>query len=55
MSQPPKKIPRLPRLYCGRILNHRGYLVQVGEAKGHEALFRCQACGWEGVRPIRPR
>jgi hypothetical protein len=54
MTQQPKKIPRLPRLYCGRILNHRGYLVEVKRLKGNQALVRCQACGWEGVVPVGP-
>jgi hypothetical protein len=52
--QPPRKIPRLPRLYCGRIRGHRGYLVQVGSVRDHKALYRCQACGWQGVLPVRP-
>ena len=52
---PPRKIPRLPRLYCGRIRNHRGYLKEIRRVSDHEALFLCQACGWEGVLPVRPR
>jgi hypothetical protein len=54
MTQPPHKIPRLPRLYCARIRNHRGYLVEVKRLQGNQALVRCQACGWEGVVPVRP-
>ena len=54
MTQEPRKIPRLPRLYCGRIRNHRGYLVEVKRINEHKALVRCQACGWEGVLPVRP-
>jgi hypothetical protein len=54
VTEQPRKIPRLPRLYCGRIRNHRGYLVEVKRVNEHEALVRCQACGWQGVVPVRP-
>jgi hypothetical protein len=53
MAQQPRKIPRLPRLYCSRIRNHRGYLVEVKRINDHEAVVRCQACGWQGVLPVR--
>jgi hypothetical protein len=51
VSQPPRKIPRLPRLYCGRMRGHRGYLKELKRMDNGTSVFLCQACGWEGILP----
>jgi hypothetical protein len=55
MAEQARKIPRLPRLYCGRMRGHRGYLEELKRLDNRTSVFLCQACGWESILLIGSR
>jgi hypothetical protein len=50
MARDAFRIPRLPRWYCSKVINHWGYLREVRSVDEDQAEYVCQACGWRGVR-----
>jgi hypothetical protein len=43
-------IPRWPRWYCSKVLEHWGYLREIRKIDDTSSEYVCRACGWQGVR-----